>query len=182
MSKEDLEMNKIAASILLAGVIAMISAFATNLLYSPDSPYIEHKRGYKIDIVEESKAETETEEEIDIIKLIAMANLEKGQKIAKKCVACHSLNKGGANKVGPALWNIIDRPIASLTDYTYSDALLQINKNWTNEELFYFIKAPKKYAKGTKMSFAGIRKNNQLADLILYLNSISDNPNKDLIK
>ncbi|MFZ8864469.1 MAG: c-type cytochrome [Rickettsiales bacterium] len=168
MSKEDLEMNKIAASILLAGVIAMLSAFFTNILYNPNPSYLEVKRGYQIEIAE-NEPQGVTTEEIDVMELIASADAMKGQKIAKKCVACHSFDKDGPNKVGPALWNLVDRPIASLADYNYSEALSQINKNWTYEELFYFIQAPKKYAKGTKMSFAGIKKNNQLADLIAYL-------------
>lgn len=176
MSKEDLEMNKVAASILLAGVIAMLSAFATNIIYEPNYPYIKQKRGYKIDVVETSTKKTVEEEKIDIVALLASADIAKGQKIAKKCVACHSFDKGGANKVGPALWNLVNRPIASLENYTYSDALKAIDKNWTYDELFAFIKAPKKYAKGTKMSFAGIRKNKQLADLLLYLGSKNDNP------
>ena len=176
MSKEDLEMNKISASILLAGVIAMLSAFATNVMYDPNSPYKEHKRGYKIDVIETTVATNKEEEKLDLITLLASADMTKGQKIAKKCVACHSFDKGGANKVGPALWGLVDRPIASLANYTYSDALKTINKDWTYEELFHFIKAPKKYAKGTKMSFAGIKKDKQLADLLLYLGAQSDNP------
>ena len=138
--------------------------------------YIAFTRDIDVNITNATIKKVAEEEEIDIVALLASADIAKGQKTAKKCVACHSFDKGGANKVGPALWNLVGRPIASLDNYTYSDALKAIDKNWTYDELFAFIKAPKKYAKGTKMSFAGIRKNKQLADLLLYLGSKNDNP------
>ena len=176
MSNNDLETNKISASILLAGVIAMLTAFITNILYNPDHEKFE--RGYKIAVTESNSAKKEVKEEkIDIIALMANADLARGKKLSSKCSACHSFEQGGKNKVGPNLWDIVGSKIASRPDYSYSKALNN-GKNWDYNELYAFLNAPRKYAKGTKMSFAGLKKPKDVADMILYLRSYSDSPVK----
>jgi len=177
MSKGDLEFNKVSAAVLLAGIIAMLSAFITNILYNPEVQHGDVKRGYKIEVAEAGSAgAAKVEEKLDIVALMTSADVTKGQKTAKKCVACHTFDKGGADKVGPNLWSIINKPIASKSGYAYSEALKSKATNWNYDELFAFLKSPKKYAKGTKMSFAGIKKPKQIADLVEYLRQQSDNP------
>ena len=110
-----------------------------------------------------------------ILAAIIMA-IEKGQKLFKKCGTCHNYEKGSANKVGPNLWNIINRPKASINGFAYSKALVEIGGEWSYEELAEFLYKPKKYAKGTKMNFAGLKKVNDRANLVLFLRAQSDNP------
>ena len=130
---------------------------------------------------QEIKPVTETIEIIEKPKLsfeeeLALASIETGQKLSKKCTACHSLKSGGPNGVGPTLWNIVNAPKANIDDYSYSSALLSIGGSWTVQDLNMWLKSPKKYAPGNKMSFAGLRKIKDRADLIAFLNSISDDP------
>ena len=130
---------------------------------------------------QEIKPVTETIEIIEKPKLsfeeeLALASVETGQKLSKKCTACHSLKSGGPNGVGPTLWNIVNAPKANIDDYSYSSALLSIGGSWTVQDLNMWLKSPKKYAPGNKMSFAGLRKIKDRADLIAFLNSISDKP------
>jgi len=91
-------------------------------------------------------------------------------------VACHSINSGGANKIGPALYNVVGRKVGSVADYKYSKALASYDKDWTFEELNGFLKKPASYIKGTKMSYAGLRKEKDRASIIKYLNQNSDSP------
>jgi len=130
---------------------------------------------------EEIKPVTETIEVIEKPKLsfeeeLVLASVESGLKLSKKCTACHSLKSGGPNGVGPTLWNIVNAPKANIDDYSYSSALLSIGGSWTVQDLNMWLKSPKKYAPGNKMSFAGLRKIKDRADLIAFLNSISDKP------
>ena len=130
---------------------------------------------------EEIKPVTETIEVIEKPKLsfeeeLVLASVESGLKLSKKCTACHSLKSGGPNGVGPTLWNIVNAPKANIDDYSYSSALLSIGGSWTVQDLNMWLKSPKKYAPGNKMSFAGLRKIKDRADLIAFLNSISDEP------
>ncbi len=108
--------------------------------------------------------------------LLALGNAEDGKKVFKKCAACHSINAGGGNKIGPKLWNVMFRPVASITDYKYSKALSSYNKEWTWEEMNGFLIKPAKWIKGNKMGFAGLKKEEDRASVILYLNENSDNP------
>ena len=108
---------------------------------------------------------------------MASADPVEGEKVARKCKACHSLDKGGPNKIGPALWDIVGRGIAGAEGYKYSGALSGMSgDSWSLENLDAFIERPKDYAPGTKMSFAGISKEDDRAALLAYLRSLSDNP------
>ncbi|MGY9006499.1 MAG: c-type cytochrome [Alphaproteobacteria bacterium] len=110
-----------------------------------------------------------------IAPLLAKASMDAGKKLAKKCSTCHSLKKDGKNKVGPMLWNIVGAKQAG-GKFSYSKALKKLDGNWDFEALNRFIAKPKRYAPGTKMSFAGIKKPSDRAALIAYLSSLSDQP------
>ena len=109
-----------------------------------------------------------------ISELLQAASIEKGVKVAKKCVSCHSFDIGGANKIGPALWGIVDRDIAVSAGFNYSAALSDKDGVWDYEALNGFLENPKKYAKGTNMAFAGLRKAKDRANIIAYLDSLKD--------
>ena len=114
--------------------------------------------------------------QLDIKELLALGDETHGKKVFKKCSACHIVAKGGKNLIGPALYGVVGRATASVPNYSYSSALKAHGKDWTFEELNKFLIKPTKYIKGTKMAFAGLRKDSDRANVIAYLNSISDNP------
>ena len=89
---------------------------------------------------------------------MALGDVNAGEKIFKKCAACHSINQGGANKIGPALYNVVGRKIGGIADYKYSKAFVEYGKEWNFEELNGFLIKPSKWIKGTKMAYAGLRK------------------------
>ena len=105
-----------------------------------------------------------------------MGDVANGEKIFKKCAACHSIVKGGKNKIGPALYNVVGRKVGAVNDYKYSKALAGYEKAWTFEELNGYLIKPAKWIKGTKMAFAGLRKEKDRASVIKYLNQNSDSP------
>ena len=107
---------------------------------------------------------------------MAQADLVHGEKIFKKCSACHSIQAGGGNKIGPALYNVVGRKVAAVEDYKYSKALVAHTKNWSFEELNGYLIKPQAWIKGTKMAYAGLRKEKDRASVILYLNKYSDSP------
>ena len=123
-----------------------------------------------------SSVETAVVEKIDIAALMAMGDIAAGEKVFKKCAACHSIIKGGKNNIGPALWNVVGRKTGAVTDYKYSKALASFDKEWTFEELNGYLIKPAKWIKGTKMAFAGLRKEKDRASVIKYLNQNSDSP------
>lgn len=109
--------------------------------------------------------------------LLAKADVAKGQAGSKACMACHSFEKGGANKVGPHLWDVVERPIGSVEGFSYSEAFKTMaGKPWGYDELNAWLKAPKEYIKGTKMAYAGISKDQDRANVIAYLASLADTP------
>jgi len=163
-----LELNKIVAAILLASLIAMIVGIVSNVLYKPKLEVA--TRGYQVEVTEESGADVAVEEvQLSIPELMANANADAGAKIIKKCVVCHSLEQGGANKVGPNLWKIINAKKGQKPGFAYSKALLASGGSWDQENLFAFLKKPSKYLPGTKMSFVGIRKPQDVANVVAYL-------------
>ncbi|MBN9543031.1 MAG: cytochrome c family protein [Alphaproteobacteria bacterium] len=184
------ELNKIAASIIVAGLIAMLSGYGAKMFFY-EGHHKEVKRGYQVEVTEDSGAADSGTKgpkipAFEIGKLMAAANAENGKNIFKKCATCHDPNKGGPNKVGPGIWNVINHPKAAHDGYSYSEALKAMSdQKWGYEELFKFIYSPKDYAKGTKMGFAGLKKPEEIADLVSYLRTLSDSqaalPAADLI-
>jgi cytochrome c len=170
-----LEGNKLVAAILTAGIIASGSGVLSRMLYSPhqlEEPVL------KVELPggEDGGAAAEAEEAQPLPVLLAAADPTAGEKVAKKCISCHDFNKDGPNKVGPNLWGVIGRPIASHEGFSYSGALADKSGEWTWDDLDQFIASPKEFAPGTKMSFAGIKKEGERADLLAYLRTLSDNP------
>ncbi len=166
-----LELNKIVASILLASLIAMMVGFVTNILYKPVlSP---ESRGYNVEITQEptgdNSATSNLEEVINVTELMKNANAEAGKNLIKKCLMCHSFEKQGPNKVGPNLWNIVGAERGKVANYKYSPALSSKGGNWDEESLFHFLHKPTQFLPGTKMTFAGFNKLQDIADVIIYL-------------
>ena len=175
-----LEVNKILASIFVAFImVGLISILGDVIINGKNNQQIEN--AYYIDIseMETNDVVTNTQNE-DISEQISMfltsASFEKGEKLFKKCSACHSYQKGSANKVGPNLWNIINRPKASVQGFTYSKALAEFSGNWGYKELNQFLFKPKKYIQGTKLNFSGLKKEEDRADLFLFLRKQADSP------
>ena len=174
-----LEVNKIIASIIFAVLIVTLIGHFGDLLIDTEH-HDQKETAYKIDVEESATAGgavTKKEEIIEPISaLLASASMDNGEKLFKKCATCHNYEKGGANKVGPQLWNLINRPKANVEGFAYSKALAEYGGEWGYEELAEFLYKPKKYIKGTKMNFAGLKKVKDRADLVYFLRAQSDSP------
>lgn len=175
---KNLGLNKIFASVLLAGIAILGVRNLVDVVYHPSEI---SDAGYTVNTPTASSGQSDTKafdiNTIDVGLLLATADIESGKKIAKKCIACHTLEKGGHNKVGPNLWDIVGKNKAHLGDkFAYSKGLISQGGVWDYESLFHFLYKPSQYIKGTKMSFIGLSKPEQLADMVLYLHSLSDNP------
>ena len=171
---DSFEINKIIAAILVVFVVVFGISKISNLIYHVEKP---NKSVYKVEAAATSgSTETVSAKSVDISALLAMGNIGDGQKVFKKCSACHSVKKGGKNKIGPALYNVIGRDMAGLDDYKYSKALIAFGKSWTFSEMNSFLIKPQTYIKGTKMAFAGLKKEKDRASVILFMNKNSDNP------
>ena len=175
---DSFELNKIIAAVLMVALLVIgIGKLADVIFYveKPKTP------GYSIEVEQAvatsaEKGSVSNEEKIDINALMAMGDIATGEKVFKKCAACHSIVKGGKNNIGPALYNVVGRQIGSVSDYKYSKALSEYGKEWSFEELNGYLLKPAKWIKGTKMAFAGLRKEKDRASVIMYLNQNSDNP------
>ena len=175
---DSFEINKIIAAVLMVALLIIGIGKLSNVIFHVEKP---KTPGYAIEVEQaiatstQSSSET-TEEKVDIVSLMAMGDVNNGEKIFKKCAACHSIVKGGANKIGPALYNVVGRKVGAVSDYKYSKALSGYGKEWTFEELNGYLIKPAKWIKGTKMAFAGLRKEQDRASIIKYLNQNSNNP------
>ena len=175
---DSFEINKIVAAVLLVALLIIGIGKLSDIIFYVEKP---KKPGYSIKLDKAVVASAQStsqapEEKIDIAALMAMGDIATGEKVFKKCAACHSIAKGGKNAIGPALYNVVSRKIGSVNDYKYSKALSEYGKEWTFEELNGYLIKPAKWIKGTKMAFAGLRKEKDRASVILYLNQNSDNP------
>ena len=175
---DSFELNKIIAAVLLVALIIIGIGKLSDAIFYVEKP---KTPGYIVEVEQVATAGTETKsdtvvEKIDIAALLAMGDLAHGEKVFKKCAACHSIVKGGKNNIGPALYNVVNRQAGLVENYKYSKALAAYGKNWTFEELNGYLIKPAKWINGTKMAFAGLRKEKDRASVILYLNKNSDNP------
>ena len=168
---DSFEINKIIAAILIVALLIIGLGKLSDTVFYVEKP---KKPGYVVDVeqaISSSKSTTEiVENKVDIVALMTMGDVATGEKIFKKCAACHSINKGGKNNIGPALYNVVGRKVGVVNDYKYSKALSGYEKNWTFEELNGYLIKPAKWIKGTKMAFAGLRKEKDRASVIKYLN------------
>ncbi len=166
-----LEMNKIAAAVLVGGILTLGVGLVSHGIYHPGGG--EHAGGEGAAHADEAPAVVVIE---PISKLLASADVNKGAEIAKKCMTCHNFEKGGPNKVGPDLWGLIGRQAGSHEGFAYSDAIKGLGKPWTYEMVNHFITNPRHFAPGTKMTFAGLPKVQDRADVIAWLRNQSDSP------
>ena len=170
-----LRINKIAAALLSGVLLIMVFGKIGNILVDPKT---EISNAYPIEVPEKNQIKSKVVEEVviePILALLATANLESGQKISKKCVACHGFDAGGPNKVGPNLYNIVNKDQGK-ADYAYSKVLASLSGKWSYEELNKFLYKPKLYSKGTKMNYAGLSKTKDRANLIAWLRTKSNSP------
>ena len=175
---DSFEINKIIAAVLLTALIVIgIGKFA-DILFHVDKP---EQQAYQVDGLEKAVASTEQEktkieEKVDIAQLLAMGDLAHGEKVFKKCSACHMIASDGKNMIGPNLWSVFGRKAGSVSDYKYSKAMVAYAKQWSFEEMNSYLIKPQAYIKGTKMAFAGLRKEKDRASVIIYMNSKSSSP------
>ena len=177
---DSFEINKIIAAILLTALIVIGIGKIVDVLFYVEKPKLS---AYKVEGIDSAGSTQEVSaktakvvEAVDIKTLLAMGDVAHGEKVFKKCSACHMIAADGKNKIGPNLWGVIGRTAGAIDDYNYSKAMKAYAKEWTFEEMNSYLIKPQAYIKGTKMAFAGLRKEKDRASVILYLNQNSDNP------
>ncbi len=169
------EINKIVAAVIFTVLVVFGIGKITDLIFDVKKPSV---AAY---VVEAPAAKTASSKSsgsgsVDIKAFLAMGTIEHGQKVFKKCTACHVVAKGGKNKIGPVLYGVLGKKSASISDYKYSKALIAHGKVWSFAEMNSYLLKPQAHIRGTKMAFAGLKKEEDRASVILYMNSQSDNP------
>ena len=176
---DSFELNKIIAAVLLTALIVIGIGKFTDILFHVEKP---KESAYKIEGLEtavastSSNSETKVVEKVDIAQLLSLGDLAHGEKVFKKCSACHMIASDVKNMIGPNLWSVIGRTAGSVSDYKYSKAMVAYAKQWSFEEMNSYLIKPQAYVKGTKMAFAGLRKEKDRASVILFMNSKSSSP------
>ena len=171
---DSFEINKIIAAVIVISVVIFGITKISDIIYYVEKP---SQSAYKVEFAETDSTKASTAvEAVDISALLAMGSVDHGKKVFKKCSACHSIKKGGRNNIGPALYNVLGRNMGALEDYKYSKALIAFGKDWTFQEMNSFLIKPASYIKGTKMAFAGLKKEKDRASVILYMNANADSP------
>ena len=181
MKPGSFELNKIIGGLLLAAIVAMVAGFTAQGLYTGslgEHGGHEEKRGYTIAGAENADADAGAapaaeEKPVDIMPFMAKADVAAGEAQLKKCTACHTFDKGGKNGVGPNQWGLVGSNFGHMEGYAYSDAIkAKHSEKWTEQALSDFLANPKKYLPGNKMSFAGMKKPEDRANLIAYLKTL----------
>ena len=172
-------MNKIIVSIALVIILVIGINKITDVIFFVEKP---ENSAYQVASVDTSSNASSDEinatdnESGNVVAFFASTTAADGEKIFKKCAACHSIAEGGGNKIGPALWGVLGRQAGSVSEYKYSKAMAAHGKKWSVEEMDGFLTKPKDWIKGTKMSYAGLKKPKERAALILYMNLNTNNP------
>ncbi|MDD9798536.1 MAG: cytochrome c family protein [Alphaproteobacteria bacterium] len=176
---DSFEFNKIAGSVLFTLLVYLGVQNLADILFHPQAAdpnaYIVEGVGTASAAINRNVGADEAEEP-DIMTLLATASVEKGERVAKKCISCHAFSEGAPHGTGPNLYDIVNRDIASLEGFNYSNALQDLEGVWDYHSLSAFLASPRKFAKGTKMSFIGLKKPKDRANMIAYLRSVSANP------
>tara|TARA_Y100000816_G_C25971533_1_gene506986 strand:- start:415 stop:930 length:516 start_codon:yes stop_codon:yes gene_type:complete len=165
------EFQKLITSVLLVVLVVIGIAKLSNFIFKTDENVV----AYKVEIIEKEKTAT-SEKVFDLASFVSLGDVEHGKKVFKKCAACHSIKQGGKNKIGPALWSVMQRKSGELSDYNYSKALINHGKTWSFAELNGFLLKPATWIKGNKMGFAGLKDEKDRSSVILYMNESSDQP------
>lgn len=169
-----LETNKLLAAVLTAGIVASGAGVLSRIIYSPHQL---EEPVYQIAVAEPTDAAPAEEPGVEPIAVrLATASVDEGQAAARPCVACHSFERDGPHQVGPHLWDTVGRDIGGEPGFNYSNALVELPGVWDYEALDHFLADPRGFAPGTRMAFAGVRNPDDRADIILYMHSLSDDP------
>ena len=184
-----LGVNKVMASVLMVGLTVLGLQTLSGAVFSDGGHGKPHgeaghegeappKFAFMPDMPEEViEAETVVDAgPLDFGRIIPAADLGAGERIAKLCIACHTLEKGGADKTGPHMWDVMGRPAGAVAGFKYSDAMLAYAKPWSYQNMYDYLENPRGYVPGTAMSFAGVKKSQDRVNLIAYLHSLSDAP------
>jgi len=172
---DSFEINKILGAFLFTCLCLLALNIGAEAVFHPEKPA---KPGYDVVVQEhpEGGGAAKPEPDQPIAQLLASADVKKGESSAKKCLACHTFGKGEPNRVGPNLYGVIGRPKGTEGGFDYSPAMKSKGGNWSIDDLSAFLANPRQFVPGTKMSFAGLPRGNERADVIAYLNTKSDNP------
>lgn len=169
-------MNKVLGAILGTALVLVALNIASGAIFAPETPA---KPGYNIVVpkqaTEGQKAEPAAKDP-PVEQLLASADPMRGEEDTAPCKACHTFDKGGGTKIGPNLWGVVGRPRASVPGYDYSSAMKAMGGTWTVDNLYVFLAHPQDVVPGTKMTFQGLPRPATRADVIDYLNTLSDHP------
>ena len=175
---DSFELNKIIAAVLMTALIVIgINKFGDSVFHV-EKPSQSAYKVEGVELVSSTGITADVKEvvQLNIREILALGDTAHGEKVFKKCSACHMIASGGKNMIGPNLWSVIGRTAGSVSDYKYSKAMVAYGKEWTFEEMNSYLIKPQAYVKGTKMAFAGLRKEKDRASVILFMNSKSSSP------
>jgi cytochrome c len=172
---DSFELNKVLGAVLGTCLILLALNITAGAVFSVHNP---EKPGYAVAVTEQPTGDkpAQAAPEVPIAKRLVSADTSRGEVSAKKCATCHTFDKGGRNLIGPNLWGIVGRPVATHEGFNYSTAMRNHKGEWTFEKLDDYLTHPQTTVPGTKMTFTGIPKANERADLLSFLNTKSDKP------